>query len=114
MHETALMQNLLSTVSQAAREHSVKRVNSVTVVIGKLSNVMPDALAFAFEAMTQEGLMKGAALEMVFQPAVAQCGACRHEYEADGFPIVCPVCANRDFRLISGEEVYIQSMDCEE
>lgn len=114
MHETALMQNLLSTVSQAVERNGVKRVNRVTLVIGRLSNVMPDALSFAFEAMTQEGFMKGAALEMKFQPAVARCGVCGCEYQADSFPIVCPVCAGRDFSLISGEEVYIESMDCEE
>jgi len=64
--------------------------------------------------MTQEGFMKGAELEMIFQPAVAQCGTCRYEYQFEAFQIVCPVCTSREFSIISGEEVYIQSMDCEE
>jgi hydrogenase nickel incorporation protein HypA/HybF len=114
MHEISLMQSLISTVSQVLENRNIKRVNRVTLSVGKLSNVLPDALSFAFETMTQDGIMKGAELEMEFLPAVARCGTCGHEYQADGFPIVCPVCAGRDFTIIGGEEVYIQSIDCEE
>lgn len=114
MHETAMMQHLISTVSQVVENRNVKRVNRVTLSVGRFSNVLPEALLFAFEAMTQDGIMKGAVLEMEYLPAMARCGACGREYQAGGFPIACPVCAGRDFTIISGEEVYIQSIDCEE
>ena len=114
MHETALMQNLITTVAQALENHIVVRVNRVSLSVGKLSNALPDALLFAFEALTQDGIMKGAELEIEHLPIVARCDACSHEYEADGFPIVCPVCESRNFTIISGEEVYVQSIDCEE
>jgi len=114
MHETVLMQNLLSVVEQAIENHHVTRVNRVVLSVGKLANVLPDALSFAFEAMTQEGIMKGAELEMESLPAVARCDDCGYEYQPDGFPIVCPVCKSVNFRIISGEEVYVQSIDYEE
>ena len=114
MHETALMKNMLATVEQAIENHHVTRINRVVISVGKLANVMPDALSFAFEAMTQDGIMKGAKLEIKSSPAVARCDECGYEYQADGFPIVCPVCKSRGFRIISGEEVYIESIECEE
>lgn len=113
MHETVLMRNLLDTVEQAVENHQVKRVNRVVISVGKLANVLPDALLFAFEAMTQDGIMKGAELEIESVPAVAHCDDCGAEYQIDGFPIVCPACMSTSFRIISGEEVYIQSIDCE-
>jgi len=114
MHETVLMQNLLATVEQAIENHHVTRVNRVVISVGKLANVLPDALTFAFEAMTQDGIMKGAELEIKSMPAVARCDDCGFEYQVDGFPIVCPACKSIGFKIISGEEVYIQSIDCEE
>lgn len=114
MHETALVRNLLATVGQAIDVHHIKKVNLVVISAGKLANVLPDALTFAFEAMTQDGPMKGAELEIRSVPAVARCDDCGYEYQADGFPIVCPVCKSNGFRIISGEEVYIESIEYEE
>ncbi|MGI5822740.1 MAG: hydrogenase maturation nickel metallochaperone HypA [Dethiobacteria bacterium] len=114
MHETALMQNLMATVTQVAEEHAVARVRRVAISVGKFANVLPDALVFAFKALTQEGIMKGAVLEINYLPARARCDLCGYEYEAVGFPIVCPACQSKAFAIIGGEEVYIDSIDCEE
>lgn len=114
MHETALMKNLITIVMQAIENRNITRVNRVVLSVGKLSNALPDALFFAFEALTQDGIMKGAELEIESLPIVAQCDACGNEYHADGFPIVCPECKSTSFKIISGEEIYIQSIDCEE
>lgn len=114
MHETVLMRNLLDTVEQAIKDHHVKHVNRVVISVGRFANVLPDALSFAFEAMTQDGIMKGAELEIKPMPAVARCDDCGKEYQVDAFPIACPACKSTSFRIISGEEVYIESIDCEE
>lgn len=114
MHETVLMQNLLAAVDQAIENHHVKRINRVVISVGKLANALPDALSFAFEAMTQNGIMKGAELEIKSVPAVARCDECGCEYQVDGFPIVCQLCKSSSFTIIGGEEVYIESIECEE
>lgn len=113
MHETAMMGNLITTIEQAIDGRNVTRVNSVYISVGRLSNVLPDALLFAFEALTQDGFLKGAELVIEDLPAVASCEICSHEYQADKFPIVCPACSSTSFKIINGEEVYIKSIDCE-
>lgn len=114
MHETALMKNLIKTIEQVLEGRNVMRVNRVYISVGKLSNALPDALLFAFDALTQDGFLKGAELVIENLPAVARCKVCGHEYQADQFPFVCPVCSSTSFIIINGEEVYIQSIDCEE
>lgn len=113
MHETALMGNMISSIEQAIEGRNVTRVNSVYISVGKLSNVLPDALLFAFEALTQEGILKGAELVIENLPAIVGCKVCGHEYQSEKFPIVCPACGSTDFMIKSGEEVYIKSIDCE-
>lgn len=114
MHETVLMQNLLNAVYQAVENRNVVRVNRVILSVGQLSNALPDALSFAFKAMTQEGIMKDAQLVIEQPPARAMCESCGKEYTVNGFPIACPSCKSNRFSIISGDEVYIQSIDCEE
>jgi len=108
------MRNLLATVEQAAEKNNVKRINRVVISVGKLANVLPDALSFAFEAMTQDGIMQGAELDIKTMPAMARCIDCGSEYQADGFPIICPVCKSNGFRIISGEEIYVESIEYED
>jgi len=113
MHETVIMGNLIETVEKAVENLDVARVTRVTLAVGKLSNVLPEALEFAFEALTQQGIMKGAKLEIESLPAIARCDDCGREYQADGFPIVCPACKSNGFTIISGDEVYVQSIEYE-
>lgn len=114
MHETALMKNLITTIEHVLEGRNVSQVNRVYISVGKLSNALPDALTFAFEALAQDGFLKGAELVIENLPAVASCENCGQEYNADKFPFVCPACKSTSFKIISGEEVYIQSIDCEE
>lgn len=114
MHETAMMQNLVSTALQALKNHKVKRVSSVNVSIGKLANVLPDALKFAFEATIKDTALAGAELKIKFLPIIAKCDDCGYDYHAEGFPFICPMCKSNRFIILNGEEAYIDSIDCEE
>jgi len=114
MHETALMQNLILVAEKALAGQNIKCVNSVILSVGKLANAMPDALSFAFEAMTQSGPLKGAALEIKEIPVAVRCEACGCEYEPEKFPFNCPECKCINYKITQGEDIYIQSLDCEE
>jgi hydrogenase nickel incorporation protein HypA/HybF len=114
MHETALMQGLISILVRVAADRGLKHISKVTLSVGKFSNALPAALIFAFRTLTHDGIMKGAGLEILNMPAVARCGGCRGEYEIKGFPVVCPACGSTGYLLISGEEVYIKSIECGE
>ncbi|MDP4132504.1 MAG: hydrogenase maturation nickel metallochaperone HypA [Bacillota bacterium] len=113
MHETALIQNLIVVAQKTLEEHNVKRVNSVTLSVGKLSNAMPDALSFAFEAMTQRGSLKGAKLIMKEIPVTVCCLDCGAEYNPLNFPIICPKCNSIYYKITQGEDIFIESLDCE-
>jgi hydrogenase nickel incorporation protein HypA/HybF len=48
MHELTIAQNIIATVSEAARVNGIDRVRSVTVEIGPLSGVVEESLLFCF------------------------------------------------------------------
>lgn len=113
MHETALIQDLMSIAERALQGRNVKQVNTVKLAVGALANAMPDALTFAFDAMTLSGIFQGAKLEMIHQPIKVRCDQCGVEYQADNFPFVCPACSSIFYTITQGEDIYIISLDCE-
>lgn len=113
MHETALMQNMLAIVDKVIEEQHVKKVNSITLSVGKLSNALPDALSFAFEALIADTPLKDCRLILKDLPAMAKCEACGTENILNDFPFICPKCGGRFYTITQGEDIFIESIDCE-
>ncbi len=61
MHELSIMQSALSLALDQARQAGAARVHTIRLRIGALSGVVPDALEFAFEALTPGTMAEGAA-----------------------------------------------------
>ena len=61
MHELAISRNIVAIVGEAA---GARRVRRVTLAIGKVSGVMPEAIRFSFEVVAQGTVLEGAALEI--------------------------------------------------
>ena len=62
MHEMAIAMALIDQVEQAAREQKAQAIASITVAVGRLSGVDPDALRAVFELAAEETLAAGAQL----------------------------------------------------
>jgi len=108
------MENMLSLAAEHLAPYRVERVNAITLKIGRLANVLPQALDFAFEAITREGLFAGAGLILITVPYTARCRDCATVYESVDLPPLCPVCGGHGAEILSGTEVYLDSIDFEE
>jgi hydrogenase nickel incorporation protein HypA/HybF len=79
------------------------------VTVGALRQVVPDALAFAFEL-----LAPGVELEIVEVPARGCCRMCGAASALDAFPLACAACGGLDVEIVAGEELRVESLDVEE
>jgi hydrogenase nickel incorporation protein HypA/HybF len=61
MHELSLTQEIISIACNAA---SGQRVHVISVQVGELSCVSPDALAFCFDVVARGTLAEGARLDI--------------------------------------------------
>jgi hydrogenase nickel incorporation protein HypA/HybF len=114
MHELGIAQSLLEIVEQEARPYEGARVIRVWLRIGKLSTVVPDALRFAFDAVTRGGMAEGAVLEIEEVPLAIRCRACAETSIVEDPFMICPRCGAADVEMISGRELEIRSMEIEE
>lgn len=109
MHEFGLMQEMLTTVLQHAQGRPVRRV---TLEIGALACVVPEAMRFGFEAATPGTLAAGAELEIRHTPGRGRCRHCGAEFSlAD--PLAQCACGSASIEWLSGQELRIIEMEVE-
>ncbi|MCR4963635.1 MAG: hydrogenase maturation nickel metallochaperone HypA [Firmicutes bacterium] len=111
MHEASLMENILRSAQAALASYRVDRVNALYVRAGKMANVMPHALQFAFQSQTESGLFAGAVLHLQIEPVSARCRRCGLDYQSEIIPLTCPACASHDAEITGGDSVYLSSID---
>jgi hydrogenase nickel incorporation protein HypA/HybF len=111
MHELAIADSIveIATVNSGGR-----RVRSVSVAAGALRQIVPGALAFAFELVAQGTAAEGATLELRTVPAIVRCRACDAETEQDGFPLACRACVGSDVEVVAGEELVVEELEVEQ
>ncbi|MGB3190659.1 MAG: hydrogenase maturation nickel metallochaperone HypA [Limnoraphis sp.] len=111
MHELGITQNIVAIVSEHARGAPVKRV---TLEIGKLSAIMPDAIQFCFDVCTQGTALEEATLEIIEVAGLGKCRQCGTEVPLDQPFGVCHTCNSLELDIIQGEELKIKEMEVEQ
>ena len=89
------------------------RVCAVTLQVGEMTEAIPDALHFAFEALSEGTMCEGAQLEVDMIGPRSLCLECGEEFDHDRFHRKCPVCESYETTLISGRELEIASIEVE-
>lgn len=111
MHELGIAMEIADLASERAGD---SRVTRVIVEVGKLTAVLPDALAFAWEAAVKapeaEHPLSGCALEIIEVAGRGKCRACGSELELDR-PFGRCACGMTDLEFIAGEELRIRALE---
>jgi hydrogenase nickel incorporation protein HypA/HybF len=107
MHELGITRSVVEICAEQARGASVRRV---TLEIGQLSAVMPDAVRFCFDVCAQGTPLAGAALRIIEVPGEAVCRGCGVTLRLSQPYGQCE-CGSVDLRVVAGEELVIKDME---
>ena len=83
----------------------------VTVRVGRLHHVHPEAFDQSFAMAAMGTVAEDAAAELVLLPVRARCQACGAEPEADEMLAACPTCGSVDLMLTGGDELVLESIE---
>ena len=112
MHEAGIMESALAIVGREAASHGASRVERVTLRVGAISGAEPEALRFAFEALSPGTIAEGAELEIQSVPARAYCAGCDGDFTiGGGFVFECPVCRALSGDVRSGRELELARLE---
>jgi hydrogenase nickel incorporation protein HypA/HybF len=110
MHELSIACSIVELVAEAA---SGRRVRRVTLEIGKLSGVIPEAIAFCFPEVARGTLAEDAHLDIREIDGRGRCEACGREFSMSELWALCG-CGSTSCRPLAGDELNLKSIELEE
>ena len=111
MHELSLMEAVRELALEQARAHGAERIAAITLRIGSLAGVEPEALRFAHAVVMAGTAAEGAALQIDAVPARFHCEHCQQPFAAEQGDCLCPRCGALSRQLLQGRELELVSLE---
>jgi len=128
MHEWALAEAVISTVSQIAEKEDLKEVAEVKIKVGELQQIELDILEFALSQLKTSKL-KNVKFHIKTVKAELKCRVCGckwifrkekiNEEVAEAIHFIpeiahtyikCPKCGSPDFEIVKGRGIWLESV----
>ena len=110
MHELAITKSIVDAVAEHTAGAAVARVH---LRVGKLSGVVPEAMRFCFDMVTEGTPLQGATLDIEEPEGLARCRSCGEEFGLQDLVLLCP-CGSADVNVLAGRELALTSVEVAE
>jgi hydrogenase nickel incorporation protein HypA/HybF len=111
MHELSLMETVRDLALARAAAHGAERIEAITLRIGSLAGVDPEALRFAHQVVWNDTIAAGADLRIEAVPAACWCAPCGAPFPADDGVCECPRCGAISRDLRQGRELELVRLE---
>jgi hydrogenase nickel incorporation protein HypA/HybF len=136
MHEWALAESVICTITDEIKKNKLKLVSRVIVKIGELQQIDLEIFKFALDTSlaSTEQVIDKASILLETESSTLRCNVCENEWgfgenikniqedEAEAIHFIpeiahtymrCPVCGSPDFSIKKGRGVWIESIEGE-
>jgi hydrogenase nickel incorporation protein HypA/HybF len=97
------MQGVFKLLEDIAAQNNLIKIDRVVLKIGKLRQVFPDFLQFAFETISQNTIAE----------ITMHCKSCSKKFTVEHNIYICPKCGATKLEILTGKEVLIASVEGE-
>lgn len=111
MHELSIVQNIITIIQSELPKYNFSRVRSISLRIGAMRQIVPDALFFAFTCLSKNTPLEGAEIKIENIPIKGRCRKCRCEFILDSWQQNCASCGENQMDIISGKELEIAEFE---
>ena len=112
MHELGIAESAVKAALKEMRNRKATRILSVTLRIGDLAAVDPQAMRFAFDTVIAGTAADGANLEIDHIAPLAWCRVCSETFSTDSIAFFkCPRCGNYSGELRQGREIELARLE---
>jgi hydrogenase nickel incorporation protein HypA/HybF len=113
MHELSITQSLLEIVLQQAEQAHAGKVIKINLTIGAMTGVVSDSVQFYLDILTKGTIAEGATVAFTIVPSRAKCRNCQQVFSLPEFDWTCPHCQGKIVDVISGNELFVDSIEVE-
>ena len=111
MHELSLMEAVRDQALAAANAEGASRITAISLRIGSLAGVEPEALRFAHTVVMAGTIAAGAELRIEIEAAECHCTACDAPFPAPDGCCDCPRCGAISRQLLRGRDLRLLSLE---
>lgn len=111
MHEYSIVQSLLESCEEQARQNEANKITKVVVKIGVLSGVEPDLLQTAFDTFKEQTICHDAEFIINLQEIEILCNDCNIKSTLQKHEFSCPNCQSINLQVTDGEDMYLMSLE---
>ena len=112
MHEGAIARSLLEIANHHYLESDLTQVLKVTVIIGKLHQIVNEVLVLHFDLLKKDRPgFEQAFLEIEERDVAIKCKNCNQTISIGDMSFACPYCASPDTELVQGNELHLASIE---
>jgi len=113
MHELSICEALVDQLRELGARESAQRITRVLLRIGPFSGVVPELLEHAFPIASAGTIAEGAHLAVEEADVRVRCRSCGAETAAQPGRLVCGACGDFRTDLVSGDEMFLVSVELE-
>ncbi|MFA7083480.1 MAG: hydrogenase/urease nickel incorporation protein HypA [Arcobacteraceae bacterium] len=111
MHEYSIVQSLLESCEEHAKQNDAKEVTKVIIKVGVLSGVEPHLLETAFNTFKEKSICHNAVFVMNIQDVVIECFDCNITSTLKKREFSCPKCQSINIDVKEGEDMFLMSLE---
>jgi len=115
MHELSVALRIVESLDQElAGEEEGLVVTAVSIQVGTLTGLVPEALQFSWDLATEGGLLQGSKLDIQVIDALGYCEVCQTQQSLTNLQSIrCPVCQTPISQITGGNELEILTVEVE-
>lgn len=116
MHELSIAKELFEVIQNTVKDKSLRQVSKIVIKLGVASGFEESFLRHSLvEHLFSGTILEKAELEIVSIPISVKCQDCKTVFDsADSLSgLNCSVCKGMNLDIISGKEVYVESIEGE-
>lgn len=116
MHEFSIAGSLVDSVVEELGKigDQPPRLLSARVAIGRMHQIVPDTLEFAYSTLIQDTPAKGSRLEIRHVATELECQDCGWKGAIKGIFSMCSECEGTNVTIIRGKEMYLENLEVEQ
>ena len=111
MNEVGLMRSAIALATEQVKAKGRRKIHKMELNVGELSGVVPDALMFAFDVVSEGTVAEGADLKLTTVPTLCYCTHCRREFYPMSWIYACPYCQHLSNDVREGKNLELVSLE---
>ena len=113
MHELSLCQAVAEMVDRRLAELEGRRVRTVHLQAGALTQVVPDTMTACWELLVEGGPLAGSRMEVETVPVTLACACGATTTLGRDLLVACGSCGAHDVEVRTGEELLVTALELE-